>query len=65
MCRFSEVKLWVVGGFDKDKSEYLQIIEQKQLKENVVIVDGYIPEHEVEKYFGATDLIVFPYTSAT
>lgn len=63
--RFPEGKLWVVGDFDKDKSEYLQLIEQKQLKENVVIVDGYIPDHEVEKYFAATDLVVLPYTSAT
>lgn len=31
----------------------------------VEIIDGYIPDNEVEKYFMASDIVVLPYESAT
>lgn len=59
------VQLWVVGDFGDDKDEYLNQIKENDLESNVCMVEGYIPDREVEKYFAASDLIVLPYVSAT
>lgn len=59
------VKLLVVGDFDNNKQEYLDIIQQKEIDKNIDIYDGYIQDREVEKFFAATDLVVCPYKSAT
>ncbi|MBD5456737.1 MAG: glycosyltransferase family 4 protein [Lachnospiraceae bacterium] len=59
------VKLWIVGDFGDDKEEYLKLIADNDLQDNIMIVDGYVPDKEVEKYFAATDLVALPYISAT
>ncbi len=59
------VKLLVVGSFGDDKEDYMQIIRDNQIEELVEVIDGYIPNNEVEKYFSACDLVVLPYESAT
>lgn len=59
------VKLWIVGDFSSDKSCYLDQIQTLQIAEKIEIVDGYIPDGEVEPYFAATDLVVLPYETAT
>lgn len=63
--KFEEVKLLVVGSFGTDKDIYMQIIRDEQIMDNVEVIDGYTPDHEVEKYFAACDLVVLPYESAT
>lgn len=62
----SEVpKLYVVGDFDGNKDTYLEQIEKAGVGDCVTIVDGYVPDREVEKYFAAADMVVLPYVSAT
>ena len=63
--RMPSVQLWVVGDFGEDRDTYLELIDGMGIFRNVVIVEGYIPDQEVEKYFAATDLVVLPYISAT
>ena len=41
------------------------IIEKEEIRENVRLVEGYIPDKDVEQYFAAADLVVLPYVSAT
>ena len=59
------VTLLVVGEFWKDKDEYLYLINRLGIECNVVIIDQYIPNEEVQNYFNAADLVVQPYVSAT
>lgn len=59
------IRLLVVGDFGEDREEYIQLIEQEQIGDYVQMVEGYIPDKEVEKYFAASDLVVLPYESAT
>ena len=59
-----DIRLFIVGDFGDDKQEYIDLINNNG-KENITVVDGYIPDKEVEKYFAASDLIVLPYESAT
>lgn len=60
-----DISLWIVGDFDSQKERYLIIIAEHNLQHNIRLVEGYVPDFEVEKYFAASDLIVLPYTSAT
>lgn len=57
--------LFVVGDFDGNKETYLEQIREEGIETLVTIVDGYVPDREVEKYFKASDLVVLPYESAT
>lgn len=63
--KVEKVKLLIVGDFDGDKEDYLNLIEECGVKEFIEIHDGYIPDQEVEKFFAASDLVVLPYESAT
>lgn len=63
--KMSDVRLMVVGTFGEDKEDYIEIINECQIRECVDIIDGYTPDNEVEKYFTACDLVVCPYESAT
>ena len=57
--------LYIVGDFDGNKAAYLEQIKACGVEEKIAIVDGYVPDREVEKYFAASDLVVLPYESAT
>ena len=59
------LQLWVVGDFGDDRQEYINMIEKLEIKDHVTLVEGYIPDQEVEKYFAAADLVALPYISAT
>ncbi|MCR5358135.1 MAG: glycosyltransferase family 4 protein [Lachnospiraceae bacterium] len=57
--------LYIVGDFGGKKDEYLELIDACNVKDDITIVDGYVPDKEVGKYFAAADLVVLPYESAT
>lgn len=61
----SNIRLMIVGEFRSDKEHYLEQIKNLGVGDNIDIVDGYIPDSGIEKYFAASDLIVLPYESAT
>ncbi|MCR4658378.1 MAG: glycosyltransferase [Lachnospiraceae bacterium] len=60
-------KLYIVGDFSgpEDRERYISLIEEEKVASYIEIVDGYVPDNEVEKYFAACDLVVLPYESAT
>ena len=60
-----KVTVLVLGEFWKDKDEYLRMIKGLGLENNIVIVDQYVPNEEVQDFFSAADLVVQPYVSAT
>lgn len=59
------LKLIVAGEFYEDKAPYLQLIQDLGLEGQVYLRDVYIPDEQVRYYFGAADLVVQPYRSAT
>ena len=63
--RIPDISLWVVGDFGDDKDVYLEQIERNRIGDSIRLVEGYVPDQEVEKYFAAADLVVLPYVSAT
>lgn len=68
MARAREVldcHLLIVGEFYDDKAQYLEQIERLRLSGAITVVDQYVPNEEVGRYFAAADVAVLPYTSAT
>ena len=63
--KLSNVKLLVVGDFGDDKEDYIKLINDGDVADQIEIHDGYIPDKEVEKFFAASDVVVLPYVSAT
>ena len=60
-----DIQLWVVGDFGSDRESYMERIASLKIEEVVKVVEGYIADAEVEKYFAACDLVALPYISAT
>ena len=60
-----QVNLLVVGEFWEGKEECLQQIKSLGLEKNVVVIDRYVPNDEMEVFFAAADLLIMPYVSAT
>lgn len=60
-----DLQLVIAGEPYDDPERYHQLIEANDLYEHVRWDDSYIPSEEVPHYFGAADLVVQPYVSAT
>lgn len=63
--RLGHVRLIVAGSFGSDRVSYLHMIDEYEVNDSIEVVDGYIADNEVEKYFAACDIVVLPYESAT
>lgn len=59
------IKLIVAGEFYADENQYLQLIKDLKLEEQVILKTDYIPNEEVQNYFNAADIVAQPYKSAT
>lgn len=63
--RNKNLKLLIAGEFYEDNTEYLNIIKEKNLTDDVIISDAFIPSTAVANYFCAADMVVQPYKHAT
>ena len=61
----SSFNLLVAGEFYDDEKFYTDKIESLQLEAHVKLLNDFIPNEEVSKYFEPSDLVVLPYRSAT
>lgn len=59
------VKLIIAGEFYTSADKYLQIIKEKNIADHVILRTDFIPDQDVANYFGAADMVVQPYKSAT
>ncbi len=60
-----DLDLLIVGEFWEDKNVYLKIIDELGIAEHVKIVDRYVPNEDIGRYFAAVDVAVLPYESGT
>jgi D-inositol-3-phosphate glycosyltransferase len=63
--REMNLKLLVAGECYEDLAFYTDIIKEHEIEGQVILKADYIPASEVKNYFGAADLVVQPYRSAT
>ena len=59
------LQLIVAGEFYEDEDKYRTQIANNGLTDRVIIKNEFIADADLRKYFGAADLIVQPYKSAT
>jgi len=58
--------LFIVGDFwENNREEYERLIAETGTQNDLTLIDGYLPDDDVEPYFAAADLCVLPYESAT
>ncbi len=60
-----DVRLAVVGEFYEDIEIYSRLVAELGLRESVALIDRYVPNEEVGRYFSQADLVVLPYVTAT
>ena len=59
------VKLIVAGEYYGKQEKYEQLIDQLNLRDRLVLHTRFIPNDHIKYYFGAADLVVQPYRTAT
>ena len=65
MLQRIQATLMVVGEFYESKEPYLNRISELGIDDRVRVVDGYVPNEQIEMYFKSADVVVLPYLSAT
>jgi D-inositol-3-phosphate glycosyltransferase len=60
-----KLHLIIAGEFYGNAQKYHELISQLRLSDSLTLFDAFIPSAEVRYYFGAADLLVQPYRSAT
>ena len=60
-----DLQLIIAGEFYEHEDKYREQIEANGLADRVILRNEFIPDADLRKYFGAADLIVQPYKSAT
>ena len=59
------VKLIIAGEFYTSSDKYLQMITDNNLTDHIILKTDFIADQDVANYFGAADMVVQPYKSAT
>jgi glycosyltransferase involved in cell wall biosynthesis len=57
--------LLIAGEFYENEDRYHQLIQEYELKDQVILHTHFISDHEVGIYLSAADLVVQPYKTAT
>lgn len=63
--RNRKLKLLIAGEFYEDDAPYRSLIKKYGLENEVLLFDRFIKDDEVSLFFGAADLVVQPYKTAT
>ena len=63
--RLPELQLIIAGEFYEHEDKYRAQIAANGLEDRVILRNEFIPDGDLRKYFGAADLIVQPYKTAT
>ena len=63
--RALDVRLLVAGEYYGDAEQYEALAAELGITERLNLFTSYIPQEEVAAYFGAADLVVQPYKSAS
>jgi glycosyltransferase involved in cell wall biosynthesis len=59
------IKAIVAGEYYDEQQQYMDIIEKNNLQEHIILRADFIENDEVRYYFGASDVVVQPYRTAT
>jgi len=60
-----KAKLLIVGEFYDDPKDYFELIKKLKIEEQVKVINQFVPNEDVAKYYQAADVVILPYRSAT
>ncbi|HEY6437203.1 MAG TPA: glycosyltransferase, partial [Ignavibacteriaceae bacterium] len=60
-----KAKLLIVGEFYDDPKEYLEQVKMLNIEKQVKVINQFVPNEEVAKYYRVSDVVILPYRSAT
>lgn len=58
-------KLLIVGEFYDDPKEYIELIRKLNIGKKITIINQFVPNEDVAKYYQVSDVVILPYRSAT
>lgn len=61
----TNLKLMIAGEFYDDEKNYASLLNDTQIKNNLILETHFIRNDEVKNYFCAADCVIQPYRSAT
>ena len=61
----TDLQLIIAGEFYENEAKYRAQIVAEGLEDRVIVRNEFVPDGDLRKYFGASDLIVQPYKTAT
>lgn len=60
-----EARLMIVGEFYDNPSEYIELIKKLKIEDKVKLINQFVPNEEVRRYYQTADVVILPYRSAT
>lgn len=60
-----KARLLIVGEFYDNPAPYFQQIKKLKIEEQSIIINKYVPNEDVAKYYQVSDLVILPYRGAT
>ncbi|MGB5530382.1 MAG: glycosyltransferase [Ignavibacteriaceae bacterium] len=65
LAKNPEAGLLIVGEFYNDPKEYSEIIKKLRIEEKVKLINQFVPNEDVAKYYQVSEVVILPYRSAT
>ena len=65
ISKYPKARLLIVGEFYDNPKEYLELIKNLGIEKNVKVINQFVPNEDVGKYYQAADVVILPYRSAT
>jgi len=65
LSEIPEARLLIVGEFYDKPDTYLEQIKNLGIEDKVKVVNEFVPNEEVAKYYEVSDVVILPYRSAT
>jgi glycosyltransferase involved in cell wall biosynthesis len=63
--KYPKSYLLIVGEFYDNPSMYLDLISRLNIGKKVKVINKFIPNEEISKYYQVSDVVILPYLSAT
>ena len=65
LTEIPEARLLIVGEFYDKPDSYLDQIKKLGIEDRIKVVNEFVPNEEVAKYYKVSDVVILPYRSAT
>jgi glycosyltransferase involved in cell wall biosynthesis len=60
-----KAKLLIVGEFYDDPQDYFDLVKKLNIEDKVKVINQFVPNEEVAKYYQVSEVVILPYRSAT